>query len=102
MDRMRGADPDELHDVSQTFRRGAVRLHEARAHATAAVRGLDWRGADADRFREAWEARVRLPLDELMDAVERLGEEAARQAEAQRATSSHTASMARGAVRGRS
>lgn len=74
--------------MATQLREAAEEITRIEQELTAGLEDVDWTGPDADRFRGQWAGEMVPALQQVMTAVNDLGESADRNAAEQEATSS--------------
>lgn len=82
-----GADTEQLRVQADACQRGSGTLHDLIGTTSALIASVDWKGPDADAFRERWDSEVRGRLTERAEILHRRAEELREHAEEQDATS---------------
>ena len=82
-----GADVNHLDQLAQRFRAEGGRLDSTARELTGAIRGVAWKGSDADAFRAEWSSTMSPRLTSIADVLRAQGEELARQSRDQRQAS---------------
>lgn len=88
MNATKGMNVDEVKRMSGQLRDAAEEITRIEQELTRGLEDVDWTGPDADRFRGQWTGEMVPALQQIMNAVNELGETADRNAAEQEATSS--------------
>ncbi len=83
-----GADVEQLRTLGNKLDSGATEIETQRNKLSAALEQTDWRGPDADKFKELWRGEHTSLLNRVADALREAGNKAKRNAEEQ-STASH-------------
>ena len=89
MNATKGMNVDEVKRMSGQLRDAAEEITRIEQELTRGLEDVDWTGPDADRFRGQWSGEMVPALQQIMDAVNELGDTADRNAAEQEATSSN-------------
>ncbi len=87
MPQMIGADAGALRLVAQTFTQTSERFAHMRGELEARIVEGDWRGTDADSFRQQWNSNLRGSLEQASRMLAEGASELRRQADEQERTS---------------
>ncbi|MCT1437959.1 WXG100 family type VII secretion target [Brachybacterium paraconglomeratum] len=88
MNATKGMNVDEVKRMSGQLRDAAEEITRIEQELTRGLEDVDWTGPDADRFRGQWSGEMVPALQQIMNAVNELGDTADRNATEQEATSS--------------
>ena len=88
MNATKGMNVDEVKRMSGQLREAAEEITRIEQELTRGLEDADWTGPDADRFRGQWSGEMVPALQQIMNAVNELGDTADRNAAEQEATSS--------------
>lgn len=88
MNATKGMNVDEVKRMSGQLRDAAEEITRIEQELTRGLEDVDWTGPDADRFRGQWSEEMVPALQQIMNAVNELGDTADRNAAEQEATSS--------------
>ena len=88
MNATKGMNVDEVKLMSGQLRDAAEEITRIEQELTRGLEDVDWTGPDADRFRGQWSGEMVPALQQIMNAVNELGDTADRNAAEQEATSS--------------
>ena len=88
MNATKGMNVDEVKRMSGQLRDAAEEITQIEQELTRGLEDVDWTGPDADRFRGQWSGEMVPALQQIMNAVNELGNTADRNAAEQEATSS--------------
>lgn len=88
MNATKGMNVDEVKRMSGQLRDAAEEITRIEQELTRGLEDVDWTGPDADRFRGQWSGEMVPALQQIMNAVNELGDTADRNAAGQEATSS--------------
>ena len=88
MNATKGMNVDEVKRMSGQLRDAAKEITRIEQELTRGLEDVDWTGPDADRFRGQWSGEMVPALQQIMNAVNELGDTADRNAAKQEATSS--------------
>ncbi|TDP75648.1 WXG100 family type VII secretion target [Brachybacterium sp. AG952] len=88
MNATKGMNVDEVKRMSGQLRDAAEEITRIKQELTRGLEDVDWTGPDADRFRGQWSGEMVPALQQIMNAVNELGDTADRNAAEQEATSS--------------
>lgn len=88
MNATKGMNVEEVRRLAGQLRDAAEEITRIEQELTSGLEGVDWTGPDADRFRGQWSGEMIPALQQIMTAVNDLGESADRNAAEQEATSS--------------
>ena len=80
---MLGADVEALRNLSTRLNTGSNDIQNQKNQLSNALRGIEWRGQDADQFRNQWETEHVPALDRIARALEEAGKHANRNAQQQ-------------------
>ena len=88
MNATKGMNVDEVKRMSGQLRDAAEEITRIEQELTRGLEDVDWTGPDADRFRGQWSGEMVPALQQIMNAVNELGDTADRNAAELEATSS--------------
>ena len=88
MNATKGMNVDEVKRMSGQLSDAAEEITRIEQELTRGLEDVDWTGPDADRFRGQWSGEMVPALQQIMNAVNELGDTADRNAAEQEATSS--------------
>ena len=88
MNATKGMNVDEVKRMSGQLRDAAEEITRIEQELTRGLEDVDWTGPDADRFRGQWSGEMVPALQQIMNAVNELGDTADRNAAEQESTSS--------------
>ncbi|MDJ0321027.1 hypothetical protein [Pseudarthrobacter sp. PS3-L1] len=83
-----GADIQQLKDLGQRLVTGAQAIEDQKSQLTKALAGTDWKGPDADRFRNEWSGQHTAALNKVAAALKDAGQQAKKNAQQQETASS--------------
>ena len=89
MNATKGMNVEEVRRMSAQLRDAAEEITRIEQELTTGLEGVDWTGPDADRFRGQWSGEMIPALQQIMTAVNELGDSADRNAAEQEATSTN-------------
>lgn len=89
MNATKGMNVEEVRRMSAQLRDAAEEITRIEQELTTGLAEVDWTGPDADRFRGQWSGEMVPALQQIMNAVNDLGDSADRNAAEQDATSSN-------------
>lgn len=89
MNATKGMNVEEVRRMSGQLRDAAEEITRIEQELTSGLQEVDWTGPDADRFRGQWSGEMVPALQQIMNAVNELGDSADRNAAEQEATSSN-------------
>jgi hypothetical protein len=72
---MYGANPEQLSDLGQTFKRQVAPIDQLIAAVNSALAGTTWEGPAATRFKEDWHGTFCSSLDGIKSALEAAGQD---------------------------
>ncbi|CCQ48392.1 putative uncharacterized protein [Pseudarthrobacter siccitolerans] len=78
-----GADVDQLRQLGSKLQEGATLIESQRSSLTSALNSTDWKGPDADKFREQWTGEHTSMLNKVSEALRDASQKAKRNAEEQ-------------------
>lgn len=78
-----GADVEQLRGLGGKLQAGAEVILEQRSQLNAALNQTDWKGPDADKFRDEWTSQHAGNLQKVADALREASNDAKRNAEQQ-------------------
>ncbi|VXA98205.1 hypothetical protein ARTHRO9AX_10146 [Arthrobacter sp. 9AX] len=82
-----GADVDQLRQLGNKLKSGASEIETQRATLTKLLHSTDWRGPDADKFKQEWDGQHTSLLNKVAEALKEAGTKATQNAEQQSQTS---------------
>ncbi|MGX1163251.1 type VII secretion system (Wss) protein ESAT-6 [Arthrobacter sp. SLBN-100] len=82
-----GADVDQLRQLGSKLQAGATEIESQRNSLTNALTSTDWKGPDADRFRDQWTGEHTSMLNKVAEALRDAGQKARKNAEEQSSAS---------------
>ncbi|GAB4095581.1 WXG100 family type VII secretion target [Brachybacterium sp. NBEC-018] len=88
MNATQGMNVEEVRRMANQLRDAAEEITRIEQELTSGLEEVDWTGPDADRFRGEWSGEMVPALQQVMKAVEELGQTADSNAAEQEATSS--------------
>ena len=88
MNATQGMNVEEVRRMANQLRDAAEEITRIEQELTSGLEEVDWTGPDADRFRGDWSGEMVPALQQVMKAVEELGQTADSNAAEQEATSS--------------
>lgn len=88
MNATKGMNVEEVRQMSTQLREAAEEITRIEQELTSGLEGVDWTGPDADRFRGQWAGEMIPALQQIMNAVNELGDTAERNIAEQESTSS--------------
>ncbi|MEE1649517.1 WXG100 family type VII secretion target [Brachybacterium sp. J144] len=89
MNATKGMNVEEVRRMATQLREAAEEITRIEQELTSGLEGVDWTGPDADRFRGQWSGEMVPALQQIMTAVDELGDTADRNASEQESTSSN-------------
>jgi hypothetical protein len=78
-----GADVEQLRTLGSKLQHGATEIDQQRTNLTNLLNNTEWRGPDADRFKEQWNGEHTTMLNKVAEALKDAGQKAKRNAEEQ-------------------
>jgi hypothetical protein len=78
-----GADVEQLRTLGSRLQHGATEIDSQRANLTTLLNNTEWRGPDADKFKEQWNGEHTTMLNKVAEALKEAGNKAKRNAEEQ-------------------
>ncbi len=99
MSTMIGANPDALRELAREATRAAQRINDAAESLTAGIESQQWRGQDAERFRQLWFEEHRPSLAAATDSLVQAARTVSRNADEQEETSAALGGPNAGPVR---
>jgi uncharacterized protein YukE len=78
-----GADVEQLRTLGNKLDHGATEIESQRNKLSSALEGTDWRGPDADKFKDQWRSEHSNLLNKVADALREAGNKAKQNAEQQ-------------------
>ena len=82
-----GADVEALRNLGNRLNNGASEIQNQKNQLNNQLRGVEWRGQDADQFRSQWDTEHLPALERVARALEEAGKQATRNAQQQEDTS---------------
>ncbi|MEE1616821.1 WXG100 family type VII secretion target [Brachybacterium sp. J153] len=89
MNATKGMNVEEVRRMATQLREAAEEITRIEQELTSGLEGVDWTGPDADRFRGQWSGEMVPALQQIMTAVDELGDTADRNASDQESISSN-------------
>lgn len=87
MNATKGMNVEEVRRMAGQLREAAEEITRIEQELTSGLEGIDWTGPDADRFRGQWSGEMIPALQQIMGAVNELGDSADRNAAEQETAS---------------
>lgn len=78
-----GADVDQLRQLGGKLEHGASEIESQRNKLTNFLDQVDWRGPDADKFKDQWRGEHTSKLNQVAEALREAGNRAKQNAEQQ-------------------
>jgi hypothetical protein len=78
-----GADVEQLRTLGNKLDHGATEIESQRNKLSTALDSTDWRGPDADKFKDQWRGEHTSLLNKVADALREAGQKAKRNADEQ-------------------
>ncbi|WP_104043814.1 WXG100 family type VII secretion target [Arthrobacter sp. ZGTC412] len=78
-----GADVQQLRQLGSKLQAGASEIESQRTNLTSLLNNTEWRGPDADRFKDQWNGEHTKMLNQVAEALKEAGNKAKRNAEEQ-------------------
>ncbi|WAJ32779.1 hypothetical protein OUO20_17050 [Arthrobacter sp. FX8] len=78
-----GADVEQLRQLGSKLLAGASEIETQKSTLTKVLSGTDWKGPDADKFRQEWSGTHTTMLTKVAEALKEAGAQAKRNAEQQ-------------------
>ncbi|RAM38142.1 WXG100 family type VII secretion target [Arthrobacter globiformis] len=78
-----GADVEALRNLGTRLTAGSNDIQNQKNQLNNQLDGVDWRGPDADRFRDEWRSNHLPALERVARALEEAGQQANRNAQQQ-------------------
>ena len=78
-----GADVEALRNLGNRLNNGSNEIRNQRNQLDKELAGVDWRGQDADQFRNEWQSNHLPALERVARALEEAGKHASRNAQQQ-------------------
>ncbi|MEE2521433.1 hypothetical protein V1639_13310 [Pseudarthrobacter sp. J75] len=75
-----GADVAELKKLGTKLKAGSAEIEKQKSTLTKVLAGTDWKGPDADRFRNEWNGQHVSSLAKVAQALEDAGQQATKNA----------------------
>lgn len=85
---VKGMNTEEVRRMASQLRDAAEEITRIEQDLTSGLEGVDWTGPDAERFRGEWQGEMVPALQQVMNAVNDLSDQAERNVAEQEATSS--------------
>ena len=82
-----GMNPAEVRDLARLLEQKASDVDAARTECTAKIQSVEWRGQDADKFRNEWESQHAPNLQRASEQMKQAAQAANRNADEQEQTS---------------
>ncbi|MDP9693966.1 UNVERIFIED_ORG: uncharacterized protein YukE [Arthrobacter globiformis] len=82
-----GADIEALRNLGAKLNAGSTEIQNQKNQLNNQLSGVDWRGPDADQFRNQWQSDHFPALERVARALEEAGKQANRNAQQQEETS---------------
>jgi hypothetical protein len=82
-----GADVEQLRQLGSKLQNGANEIESQRNTLTSFLDQVDWRGPDADKFKEQWRGEHTTRLNQVAEALKEAGNRAKQNADQQSQTS---------------
>jgi uncharacterized protein YukE len=80
---MLGADVEALRNLGTRLNSGSTEIQNQKNQLTRALDGVEWKGQDAEQFRNEWQSNHLPALDRVARALEEAGQRASRNAQQQ-------------------
>ncbi|ADX75003.1 hypothetical protein D7Z96_13735 [Pseudarthrobacter phenanthrenivorans] len=78
-----GADVQQLRQLGSKLQSGAAEIENQKSALTNLLNGTDWKGPDAEKFRDEWSGTHTTMLTKVAEALKEAGGKAKRNAEEQ-------------------
>ena len=78
-----GADVEQLRQLGNKLQAGASEIETQKSTLTKVLSGTDWKGPDADKFRQEWSGTHTTMLTKVAEALKDAGNQAKKNAEQQ-------------------
>jgi hypothetical protein len=78
-----GADVEQLRQLGSKLQAGASEIETQKSNLTKVLSATDWKGPDADKFRQEWSGQHTTMLTKVAEALKEAGGQAKRNAEQQ-------------------
>ncbi|WP_406635197.1 WXG100 family type VII secretion target [Pseudarthrobacter quantipunctorum] len=78
-----GADVQQLRQLGSKLQAGATEIDNQKSNLNSLLNSTDWKGPDADKFRDEWSGTHTTMLTKVADALREAGNKAKRNAEQQ-------------------
>lgn len=78
-----GANTEQLRNLGTQLQTGSNEIEKQNSMLTRMLDGTDWKGPDADRFRNEWKSNHATALAKVAQALEEAGKHASRNAQQQ-------------------
>ena len=78
-----GADVQQLKDLGGKLQAGATEIENQKSNLDKVLKGTDWKGPDAERFRSEWDGNHMTQLAKVADALKEAGQKAKKNADQQ-------------------
>ena len=82
-----GADVQSLRDLGSKLQRGSEEIQQTKSTLTGLVQNVDWKGPDAEAFKNDWNGEHTAALTKVINALQDAGQKAKNNAQAQESTS---------------
>ena len=82
-----GADVQELRELGNKLQQGSQEISRTKSQLTSQVNSVDWKGPDAEAFKNDWSGEHTAALTKVIQALEEAGRKAKANANAQESTS---------------
>ncbi|HET7781072.1 MULTISPECIES: WXG100 family type VII secretion target [Micrococcaceae] len=80
---MWGADVQQLRQLGSKLQEGASQIETQKSNLTSLLNSTDWKGPDADKFREEWSGTHTTQLTKVAEALKEASTRAKRNADQQ-------------------
>lgn len=84
---MLGADVDALDALGKKLEEVAQQVDQAKQQVGTQLQAVEWKGQDADKFKQDWESTGTKNLQQVVELLRRTGEVVKKQAQDQRSAS---------------
>ena len=78
-----GADVQQLRDLGNKLQQGASEIETQKSNLNKVLHSTDWKGPDADKFREEWSGTHTTQLTKVAEALKEASTRAKRNADQQ-------------------
>lgn len=78
-----GMDVEQVRDLARQLNDKATQIDDLTSQLTSKLSGTEWKGADADRFRDEWTSNHQPALMRVAEALRDAGQKANSNADAQ-------------------